>query len=90
MNAAKQLGEYVARNPKDIEAARAEANSIAVDALKADENFLAFALASPSVPIAVIRFRDRVNNSSQSTNRTFLSLYWKELGKVERENMSTN
>lgn len=81
MNAAKQLGDYVARNPKDIEGAHSRARLLATDALKADENFLAFALASPSIPMAVIQFRDRVDNTSQSSNRTFLSLYWKELGE---------
>lgn len=82
MNAAKQLGNYVARNPKDIEGAHSRARQLATDALKADENFLAFALASPSIPMAVIQFRDRVDNTSQSSNRTFLSLYWKELGEL--------
>lgn len=78
--AARKLADYVARNPKDVESVRNQANALALEALKSDENLLAFALASPSVPMAVVQFRDKVNESSHSTNRTFLNIYWKELG----------
>jgi hypothetical protein len=80
VDAARKLAEYVSRNPKDVEAVRSQANAIALEALKTDENLLAFALASPSVPMAVVQFRDKINDSTHSTNRTFLSIYWKELG----------
>lgn len=58
---------------------RKHANVLANEALKEDENLLAVALAAPAVPLAVVQFRDRVDNHN-STDHTFLSIYWRELG----------
>lgn len=54
---------------------------LAIEALKEDENLLAFALAAPSAqpPLAVVQFRDKVINRNGS-DHTFLSIYWRELG----------
>lgn len=58
---------------------RNRANSIANEALQEDENLLAVALAAPSIKLAVVQFRDRVEiNATTTTN--YLSIYWRELG----------
>lgn len=55
------------------------ANSLAKDALNEDENFLAFALATPQASVAVLQFRDSIDNKS-AANHSFLHTYWRELG----------
>ena len=67
-----------------ISSAKAEtfknyAKDLANEALEEDENLLAFALAAPSVPLAVVQFREKINNRNV-TDHTFLSIYWRELG----------
>lgn len=87
--AARKFGEYIVEaskgtkgakfSPSRLEEFRKHANNLANEALKEDENLLAFALAAPSVPLAVVQFREKVDNRS-ITNHTFLSIYWRELG----------
>jgi G protein-coupled receptor 158 len=52
---------------------------LASEALKEDDNLLAFALAAPSLQLAVVQFRDKIG-SRNITDHTFLSIYWRELG----------
>ena len=58
--------------------ARDKANDLANYILKEDEGLLAVAIAAPSLPLAVVQFRDKVNNTQNSSD--FLSVYWRELG----------
>lgn len=62
-----------------IEAFKNYANTLASEALKEDENLLAFALAAPSVPLAVVQFREKIDIRN-ITDHTFLGIYWRELG----------
>lgn len=60
---------------------REKANELANEALLNDEGLVAVALAAPSVSIAVVQFRDRIENAVEhSMNHSYLSIYWKELG----------
>lgn len=89
VTAATKLSEFIVDFSKSskstklsqskIDAFRKYANTLAMEALKEDENLLAFALAAPSVPLAVVQFRDRIDNRNV-TDHTFLSIYWRELG----------
>lgn len=89
VNAARKLSEVILDYSKDskitrfpqskIVELREHANTLAREALAEDENLLAFALAAPSVPLAVVQFRDKINNRNV-TDHTFLSIYWRELG----------
>lgn len=83
VNAAKELGEHILKNPKPtqakLEAFRILANTLAIEALKEEDNLLAFALAAPSLHLAVVQFRDKISNRN-STDHSFLSIYWRELG----------
>jgi G protein-coupled receptor 158 len=89
VEAARKFSEFIveaskgAKNAKfpssRLEELRKHANNLANEALKEDENLLAVALAAPSVPLAVVQFREKVDNRS-TTNHTFLSIYWRELG----------
>lgn len=91
VTAAKKLSEFIVDNSKNIkntkfsqtkiDTFRKHANVLAIEALKEDENLLAFALAAPSAqpPLAVVQFRDKVINRNGS-DHTFLSIYWRELG----------
>lgn len=86
--AAKKLSEFIAEAGKSakgqkysqskIDSFQKYARELANDALSEDENLLAFALAAPSVSLAVVQFRDRVNRNV--TDHNFLSIYWRELG----------
>lgn len=87
--AARKLGEYLSatsptnKNTKyavnKLDALRKRANQLANEALEEDEGLLAVAIAAPSVSLAVVQFRDRIDNPD-ATNHTFLSIYWRELG----------
>ncbi|KAL7043975.1 hypothetical protein ACKWTF_001723 [Chironomus riparius] len=90
IEAARKLGQYISDASKDskstskyppskVELFHKQANLLAIEALKEDENLLAFALAAPLASIAVVQFRDKVDNKS-TTNHTFLQTYWRELG----------
>lgn len=90
MNAAQKLSEFISNESKGlnknskfssskIESFQKRANSIAKEALNEDENLLAFALATPPASVAVIQFRDSIDNKS-ATNHSFLHTYWRELG----------
>lgn len=90
VTAARQLSEFIVESSKGIaknakfsqskiDGFRKYANNLARDALQEDDNLLAFALAAPSVPLAVVQFRDKVDNRN-ITDHTFLSIYWRELG----------
>lgn len=86
MNAAQKLSEFISSEsknlkftPSKIESFQKRANSLAKEALKEDENLLAFALATPPASVAVIQFRDSIDNKS-ATNHSFLHTYWRELG----------
>lgn len=89
VTAARKLSEFIGEagkgnkntkfTPARIDEFRKFAKNLANEALTEDENLLAFALAAPSVPLAVVQFRDRVNNRNV-TDHTFLSIYWRELG----------
>lgn len=89
VTAARKLSEFIGEAgkgnkntkfaPARIDEFRKFAKNLANEALTEDENLLAFALAAPSVPLAVVQFRDRVNNRNV-TDHTFLSIYWRELG----------
>lgn len=89
MDAAQKLSEFIAnesgksKNPKysvaKIESFQKRANTLAKDALEEDENLLAFALATPPANVAVLQFRDNIDNKS-ATNHSFLHTYWRELG----------
>ncbi|XP_037926728.1 probable G-protein coupled receptor 158 isoform X3 [Hermetia illucens] len=82
VDAAKKFAEYLAsKSTTDLVEIRKRANSIANNALQEDENLLAFAIAAPIIPIAVVQFRENVNiPPHDSHNKTFLSTYWRELG----------
>lgn len=56
---------------------RRKANVIANEALQQDEYLLAVAIAAPQIKLAVVQFRDHVDNA---TNHNYLSTYWRELG----------
>jgi hypothetical protein len=91
VTAARKLGEFIADASKGangksakfssakLESFHKYANTLAQEALAEDENLLAFALAAPLAPLAVVQFRDKVDNKN-STNHTFLHTYWRELG----------
>lgn len=88
VTAARKLSEFIVGSTKSksskfsksqVEEFRLEANNLAKDALKEDENLLAVAIAAPSVPLAVVQFRDKVDHRNVS-DHTFLSIYWRELG----------
>lgn len=91
VTAARKLSEFIVDNSKNskntkftqakIDTFRKHANQLAIEALKEDENLLAFALAAPSAqpPLAVVQFRDKVDIRNGS-DHTFLSIYWRELG----------
>lgn len=80
--AAQKLGEYlssISSASTKINAIREKADQLAKEALKEDEGLLAVAIAAPSVSVAVVQFRDRIEHK-ESNNHTFLSIYWRELG----------
>lgn len=93
MNAAQKLSEFISNeigsskssnknakfSPSKIESFQKQANSLAIEALKEDENLLAFGLATPPASVAVIQFRDVIDNKS-AANHSFLHTYWRELG----------
>lgn len=88
VTAARKLSEFIIGSTKSksikyskaqVDEFRLEANNLAKDALKEDENLLAVAIAAPSMPLAVVQFRDKVENRN-TTDHTFLSIYWRELG----------
>lgn len=89
MDAAQKLSEFIAneggknKNAKysdaKIESFQKRANTLARDALKEDENLLAFALATPPAKIAVLQFRETIGNKNES-NHTYLHTFWRELG----------
>lgn len=89
MTAARKLSEFIvdaSKNNKNlkysqskIDSFRKHANFLANEALKEDESLLAFALAAPSVQMAVVQFRDKID-ARNITDHTFLSIYWRELG----------
>lgn len=62
---------------------RQRANVIALDALNYDEGLLAIAIAAPAIKLAVVRFRDHIDNTLDvSSNHTYLGTYWRELGEA--------
>ncbi|XP_055370745.1 uncharacterized protein LOC129605163 isoform X2 [Condylostylus longicornis] len=74
-----------------IEEIRKKANNIANEALQMDENLLAFAIASPILHIAVVKFRDNVTiPSPEMHNKAFLGVYWRELGLAWNNTEGTN
>lgn len=81
--AAKKLAEYlhsirpVNTITSDI---RQRANAIASETLQEDEGLLAIAIAAPSLKLAVVQFRDVIDNPELTNNHTYLSTYWRELG----------
>ena len=77
-SAARQLADYLITKPPHSEI-RQKANDIAIEALQNDDGILAVAVAAPSLKLAVVQFRDHVENG---TNRTYLSTYWRELGEA--------
>jgi hypothetical protein len=89
VTAARKLSEFIIEASKgnkklkfvqsQIEAFTKQANIFANEALMADENLLAVALAAPSVPLAVVQFRGKVDNRLPA-NHTFLNIFWRELG----------
>lgn len=88
MNAAQALSEFIANDhkgkstkfsSKQIEKFQKKANSLSKEVLNQEENLLAFALATPPASVAVIQFRDSIDNKS-SSNHSFLHTYWRELG----------
>lgn len=89
VNAARKLSEVILDYSKDSKSARftqskideliEQANILAREALTEDENLLAFALAAPSVKLAVVQFRDKIRNHNV-TDHAFLNAYWRELG----------
>lgn len=38
------------------------------------------AIAAPSIPLAVVQFRTRIEYPIDRSNKTFLNMYWRELG----------
>lgn len=68
-------------SPQKIDTFTKYANNLANEALKEDENLLAFGLAAPSVPLAVIQFREKIDNRNV-TDHKFFNIYWRELGKA--------
>ncbi|XP_055709770.1 probable G-protein coupled receptor 158 isoform X3 [Phlebotomus papatasi] len=80
LSTARSLAEYLALKPTQNEV-RQRANALAKSALKEDENFLAVAIAAPTVFLSVIQFRDQVDRPPHSQlNHSFLATYWRELG----------
>lgn len=90
VEAARKLGQYIVDTSKDskstskfspskVESFHKQANVLAKEALKEDENLLAFALAAPLASVAIVQFRDKVDNKI-TTNHTYLHTYWRELG----------
>ncbi|KAJ6646142.1 putative G-protein coupled receptor [Pseudolycoriella hygida] len=81
VRSAKQLADYLGRRSSDALSTevRQKANEIAVSALNEDEGLLAVAIAAPSIKLAVVQFRDHVENA---TNHSYLSTYWRELGEA--------
>lgn len=85
---AKKLSKFIAETGKTskgqkfsqskIDSFQKYARELANEAFSEDENLLAFALAAPSVSLAVVQFRDKVNRNI--TDHTFLGIYWRELG----------
>lgn len=61
---------------------RQTANAIASDALQDDEGLLAIALAAPALKLAVVQFREMIENKSTdvNSNHSYLSAYWRGLG----------
>lgn len=86
IDAAKKLADYlnVIRPINGITSdIRQRANGIAIEALEEDEGLLAIAIAAPSLKLAVVQFRESVDSSiNVSTNHTYLSTYWRELGEA--------
>ncbi|CRL00772.1 CLUMA_CG014026, isoform B [Clunio marinus] len=90
INAARKLSEFIINSTSKgkkssnyslskIDVFRMQANALANEALKNDDNLIAFALAAPSLPLAVVQFREKVDNRN-ITDHAFLSIYWRELG----------
>ncbi|KAG4074877.1 hypothetical protein HA402_009302 [Bradysia odoriphaga] len=81
VSSAKELADYLGRQSSDTLTAeiRQKANEIAVNALSQDEGLLAVAIAAPAIKLAVVQFRDHVENA---TNHSYLSTYWRELGEA--------
>lgn len=85
-DAAKKLTDYL-NSIKPVSALTTEirqtANTIALDALNYDEGLLAIAIAAPSLKLAVVQFRQHVDNPINiSNNHSYLSTYWRELGEA--------
>lgn len=59
------------------------ANAIANEALQEDEGLLAIALAAPALKLAVVKFRDMIENppADVSSNHSYLGAYWRGLGE---------
>lgn len=57
-----------------------KANSIAIEALQTDDMLLAVAVAAPTHKLAVVQFRESIENPSNGFNQSHLSIYWHELG----------
>ncbi|XP_059616640.1 probable G-protein coupled receptor 158 isoform X3 [Phlebotomus argentipes] len=80
LSTARSLAEYLSLKPTQNEV-RQKANALAKSALKEDENFLAVAIAAPTVSLGVVQFRDQVDRPPHSQfNHSFLATYWRELG----------
>lgn len=79
-NAAQSVVDYLTvtseRNQKAISQ---KAILYANQALEEDDNLLAVAIASPSIPFAVVQFRGHLKNAVDHTNHTYLTMYWREL-----------
>jgi G protein-coupled receptor 158 len=105
MNAAQKLSEMISSDgsaiskgssnkslkfpQQKVESFIKRANSLAKDALNEDENFLAFALATPQASVAVLQFRDSIDNKS-ATSHSFLHTYWRELGYAWNQTNGAN
>lgn len=59
---------------------RQKANAIAIEALQMDDMLLAVAIAAPTHKLAVVQFRESIDNPRQAFNHSHLSTYWRELG----------
>lgn len=83
-SAARKLNEYVIGSKSlglNIDDLQQKANSIAIEALQTDDMLLAVAIAAPTHKVAVVQFREFIENPREGGfNQSHLSTYWRELG----------
>lgn len=87
IEAAKKLAIYLhaIRPVNELTAdIKQTANAIASQALQDDEGLLAIALAAPALKLAVVQFREVIENppADATNNHSYLGAYWRGLGEA--------